>query len=159
MKEPDHEAILKVYTEEKLKDVVERAQLAFWAVVAESFPEIKTGDYSPDATVHFDQECKDAIGWWLIFNDPYLLGHKVRPLEGQCGTCKFAACFDYADSPSGPEDGVHCTSEAHVKMMDEQTQGDCNNMEEFKAYGFVNLWRLEQVAEESCRCPNWEKKG
>ncbi len=35
----------------------------------------------------------------------------------QCGTCKFADRFDYGPSPSGPEDGVHCTSEEHAAWL------------------------------------------
>ena len=78
-------------------------------------------------------------------------------IEGQCGTCKFAAVFDFADCPSGPEDGVHCTSEAHAKMLDEQTGGDCYT-QEYKEYGFLSLWRLEAIAEQSFRCANWQQR-
>ena len=72
-------------------------------------------------------------------------------VEGQCGTCKFA------DSHSGNEDGVQCTSEDHAKMLDEQTGGDCY-MQEYKDYGFLSLWRLEAIAEPSFRCANWQKR-
>ena len=82
---------------------------------------------------------------------------ETAPIEGQCGTCKFAAVFDFADSPSGPEDGVHCTSEDHAKMLDEQTGGDCY-MQEYKDYGFLSLWRLETIAEPSFKCANWQKR-
>jgi|GEM_PF-6160111 len=72
-------------------------------------------------------------------------------VEGQCGTCKFAAVFDFA------EDGVHCTSEAQAKMLDEQTGGDCY-MQEYKDYGFLSLWRLESLAEPSFKCANWQQR-
>ena len=78
---------------------------------------------------------------------------RSEAIEGQCGTCKFAGVFDFADSP----DGVHCTSEAHAKMLDEQTGGDCY-MQEHKDYGFLSLWRLESIAEPSFRCANWQKR-
>jgi hypothetical protein len=78
-------------------------------------------------------------------------------IEGQCGTCKFAAVFDFADSPSGNEDGVQCTSEAHANMLDEPTGGDCY-MQEYKDYGFLSLWRLEAIAEQSFRCANWQQR-
>ena len=78
-------------------------------------------------------------------------------VEGQCGTCKFAAVFDFADSPSGNEDGVQCTSEAHANMLDEQTGGDCY-MQEYKDYGFLSLWRLEAIAESSFKCTNWQQR-
>ena len=82
---------------------------------------------------------------------------KIEPVEGQCGTCKFAAAFDFADSPSGPEDGVHCTSEAQAKMLDEQSEVDWY-MQEYKEYGFLSLWRLVDVAEPSYRCANWQQR-
>ena len=82
---------------------------------------------------------------------------KIEPVEGQCGTCKFAATFDFADSPSGPEDGVHCTCEAQAKMLDEQSEVDWY-MQEYKEYGFLSLWRLEDVAEPSYRCANWQQR-
>ena len=78
-------------------------------------------------------------------------------VEGQCGTCKFAAIFGFADSSSRPEDGVHCTSEVHAKMLDEQTGGD-GYLQEYKDYGFLSLWRLEAIAEPSFRCANWQKR-
>ena len=78
-------------------------------------------------------------------------------VEAQCGTCKFAAVFDFAGSHSGNEDGVQCTSEAHAKMLDEQTGGDCY-MQEYKDYGFLSLWRLESIAEPSFRCANWQQR-
>ena len=82
----------------------------------------------------------------------------MDPVEFQCGTCKFAGEFCSGSGPSGPEDGVHCLSEAHAKLMDEQTHTD-TNMEEFRAYGFLDLYRLEGMAEKSHRCPSWEPKG
>ena len=78
-------------------------------------------------------------------------------VEGQCGTCKFAAVFDFADNHSVPEDGVHCISEAQAKMLDEQTGGDCY-MQEYKDYGFLSLWRLESLAEPSFKCANWQPR-
>ena len=80
-----------------------------------------------------------------------------QAIEGQCGTCKFAAVFDFADSPSGNEDGVQCTSEAHANMLDEQTGGD-GYLQEYKDYGFLSLWRLESIAEPSFGCENWQKR-
>ena len=83
--------------------------------------------------------------------------YQSEAVEGQCGTCKFAAVFDFADSPSGPDDGVHCTSEAQAKMLDEQTGGDCY-LQEWKAYGFLSLCRLESLAEPSFKCANWQQR-
>jgi hypothetical protein len=94
------------------------------------------------------------------------MGEYDKKIEGQCGTCAHALAFDYATSPSGPEDGVHCNSEGLAKQLDEQ----CNpspddkemadlidqNQKELKAYGFMDLYRLECVAEETHRCDFWQ---
>ena len=82
---------------------------------------------------------------------------QIQPVEGQCGTCKFAAAFHFADSSSGPEDGVHCTSEAQAKMLYEQTGSDYYQ-QEYLEYGFMSLWRLEDIAEPSYRCANWQER-
>lgn len=85
---------------------------------------------------------------------------KIQPVDGQCGTCAEAKEFGYSpDGPSGPEDGVHCGSHAQAVMMDDQTHGDAGSVAFFNEYGFLDLWRLEDMAEESYRCPNWKPKG
>jgi len=78
-------------------------------------------------------------------------------VDGQCGTCLFAKEFDFATTPSGPEDSVHCISEAHAKFNDE-SEGSDRNVSELTEYGFMDLWRLEAMAEEGYRCPNWLSK-
>jgi hypothetical protein len=92
------------------------------------------------------------------------MGEYDKKIEGQCGTCKFALAFDYAPSPSGPEDGVHCGCEglakhldAHTYVKDEGIVGELNQ-QELKEYGFLELWRLEALCEESYRCEFWEPK-
>ncbi|HVI41957.1 MAG TPA: hypothetical protein VM577_15000 [Anaerovoracaceae bacterium] len=54
--------------QQMIEDVVEQAQLAFWQEVAKSFPEIKTGDLPPDASVEFDEACKKVVQIWLASN-------------------------------------------------------------------------------------------
>ena len=78
-------------------------------------------------------------------------------VEGQCGTCLFAKEFDFADSPSGPEDGVHCISIEQAKLVDRQ-EGNNRWMSELTEYGFMDMWRLEAMAEEDYKCPNWLSK-
>ena len=80
----------------------------------------------------------------------------VTPVDGQCGTCGWAIGFEYADCPSGPEDAVKCTSEGQAELLRSQDQGDLTDM--LKTEGYMNLWRLEWLAEESFRCPNWKPK-
>jgi len=77
---------------------------------------------------------------------------KYEPVEGQCGTCGWAADFDYAGCPSGPEDGVHCASESLARAL--------GNWGEWKEMGYIELMRLEVLAEETFRCQHWKpKKG
>ena len=78
---------------------------------------------------------------------------KPEPVVGQCGTCKFAAA--YVDSLSEDTDWVHCSSVTHAKMLDDQSGGE-HYMQELKEYRFLNLWRLESLAEVSFKCPNWQ---
>lgn len=94
------------------------------------------------------------------------MGEYDKKIEGQCGTCKFASEFTFADCPSGPEDAVQCTSLAQATMLDEQHNPESEGeswynrfRKEMAEYGSMNLWRLEALAEESYRCPNWEKGG
>lgn len=51
-------------------DLMERAQEAFWAVVAAAHPEITTGDFGPLETIQFNQACETAIQQWVEGNRP-----------------------------------------------------------------------------------------
>jgi hypothetical protein len=75
----------------------------------------------------------------------------------QCGTCKFAAGFDFGPSPSGPEDGVHCTSQEHAAWLDEVATGR-RFQEELAQYGYMELFRLEILEPEGYECPHWQPK-
>jgi len=52
----------------RIEDATNEAQMSFFDVVAEHFPEIKTGDISPDATFAFDEACKRAVTAWVDGN-------------------------------------------------------------------------------------------
>ena len=55
----------------RLSNVLEEAEIAFWAVVADSYPEAKHGDFSPDATMKFAAATEEAVTLWLEWNaDP-----------------------------------------------------------------------------------------
>ena len=47
---------------------VEKAQEAFFASLASSFPLVKTGDLPPDATGDFYRECSAIAGTWVDLN-------------------------------------------------------------------------------------------
>jgi hypothetical protein len=57
-------------SDKKLDDVVMNADLAFWDVVAESYPEVQSGDFPPDATFEIHDAMKTAINRWLDWNHP-----------------------------------------------------------------------------------------
>ena len=85
---------------------------------------------------------------------------EVKPVEFQCGTCRFAKEFDYGPSPSGPQDGVHCANIDHARFLDSQQglneEHPCSNLREFRENGFLSIFRLEILAEEDFKCPSWE---
>lgn len=52
----------------RLREVVEEAELAFWAKVAELLPEAVAGDFPPDAWMAFNEACTEAVDTWVEFN-------------------------------------------------------------------------------------------
>lgn len=54
----------------KIHSVATVAEEAFWAEVAKAFPNIKTGDLSPDSDIPFRKACRDVIRAWLEENTP-----------------------------------------------------------------------------------------
>ncbi len=55
-------------TNERIAAAVEDAQTQFWNVIQRRFPEIKTGDFSPDAQMKFDGACEEAVRIWIDSN-------------------------------------------------------------------------------------------
>jgi len=62
------EKVLAQFRNEKMDQVIEDAQIAFWEVVAKKYPEVKSGDFPPDASFAFDGACKKALEFWLEWN-------------------------------------------------------------------------------------------
>lgn len=52
------------------ESLMEQAQAAFWAVVADAHPEITTGDFGPLETARFNEACETAIKRWVEGNSP-----------------------------------------------------------------------------------------
>lgn len=52
----------------RLSEVIEDAQMAFWAVVADKYPEITTGDFSPQDSIELDDALTKAVISWLDGN-------------------------------------------------------------------------------------------
>lgn len=47
---------------------VDDAQAAFWGAIADSFPEIRSGDLPPDFIFNFNEAVKKTVAAWLIGN-------------------------------------------------------------------------------------------
>ncbi|CAK1331633.1 MULTISPECIES: hypothetical protein [Burkholderia] len=56
--------------QKQIEEVAEQAQLAFWAEVAKSFPEVKSGDLPVQAVLQFNKACEQAVAVWLKSNHP-----------------------------------------------------------------------------------------
>lgn len=54
----------------RIEKAVEDADMAFWAEIAKAFPEVKSGDFPPDATFKWRLELLDAVLTWLTYNHP-----------------------------------------------------------------------------------------
>jgi len=54
--------------EPDLEEIRRKAIQAFWASVADSFPEIKTGDLSPMVVQSFDNYADELVDAWLESN-------------------------------------------------------------------------------------------
>ena len=48
-----------------MDEIIERAQNAFWNVIAIAHPEVTSGDFPPDAALAFDKACKEAVRVWM----------------------------------------------------------------------------------------------
>jgi len=55
---------------QRAADAIIAAQDAFWAKVAEHYPEVKMGDFPPDADRAFATACAVALKTWLTLNAP-----------------------------------------------------------------------------------------
>lgn len=77
--EEDGEAV-EAAAPQSFEQIVEKAQQAFWQVIAESYPTITSGDLWPDATHAFDEHCKTIARSWVEENLP--AGAVVRTEDG-----------------------------------------------------------------------------
>lgn len=60
---------------ERVVEAVEEAENAFWVVIAEKFPEAKTGNMYFDASVEFSDKCHDTAKLWVALNTNLLPDH------------------------------------------------------------------------------------
>ena len=60
--------ITKKVPQARIKKVMQKAQDAFWAVVAKEFKEVKSGDMDPGQTMKMEQDMMEVINIWLENN-------------------------------------------------------------------------------------------
>lgn len=68
-----------VTLEERIKKAIEDADVAFWEVIAKQFPEIKSGDFPPDAWFKFSEAQEKAVKVWYEGNREKMV-YKVEEL-------------------------------------------------------------------------------
>ena len=71
------------------------AQHYFWEEFASHFPEIKTGDFSPNDSAVFDWACTKATSAWIAANTP-------NTIKLECYTC----CLDRIQNVTQEKLGV-----------------------------------------------------
>ena len=67
---PDGKDTPEYPDDERIDVVVEKAQDAFWAVVAEEFPECTFGDFGPSESFRWDDAATNAVKAWVRNNHP-----------------------------------------------------------------------------------------
>jgi hypothetical protein len=55
-------------TQPNITEVATRAEEAFWDVVAQSYPDIKTGDMAPDVSIALKSYLENTIKTWVEAN-------------------------------------------------------------------------------------------
>ncbi len=53
-----------------LRSMTDEALDAFWEVIVKRYPQAKTGDLSPGATIALQLAAEDAVGEWIDNNVP-----------------------------------------------------------------------------------------
>ncbi len=62
---------------DRLKKALEDADLAFWAAIGDSYPEITTGDLDPGSVIEFNQASEAVVKQWLYYNSSELTGQEL----------------------------------------------------------------------------------
>jgi len=67
--------------EARMAEAIEDAEIAFWSVIVDAYPEATHGDFSPEATFALDAALKEAVTLWLEWNaDPQESEQKVAEI-------------------------------------------------------------------------------
>ena len=107
-------------TSPRLTAALMHAQDAFWAKIAECYPEAKSGDFPPDATSIFDDQCEAAVKYWIKLNCPLADTHPVA-LVGTGGGCE---AWEYRDAREHPGFFVWITELDDAAVPDDPETAD-----------------------------------
>ena len=102
------ERFTNLVNEAKAEDAVEEAIAAFWSVIVEKYPDIKSGDYAPMMEGVMYQQAGEWLEHWLDCNADRCedCGKKILSAEDACYemarvSCK--KCFSKTFAPTEDE--------------------------------------------------------
>ena len=56
--------------DKRIEEAAANAQTSFWGTIVDEFPEISSGDFSPESTHIFNKACEEAVREWVYGNMP-----------------------------------------------------------------------------------------
>lgn len=56
--------------DKRFEEAFQAAEEAFWNTVTSAYPEIESGDLSPEMTIGLEHRMKDTMAYWLCANRP-----------------------------------------------------------------------------------------
>lgn len=65
-----HPSRIAAPSPKRIVEAIQKADEAFWAAVAEAFPEATAGDVDPGAIMEWEEATFKAVVDWLSFNHP-----------------------------------------------------------------------------------------
>jgi hypothetical protein len=91
----------------RLRDAVERGQQAFWSVIAASFPEASSGDFTPEATLALERSLFLAALSWSRNNLLVIRATpEAQPSDEEWANQTFNAWLAKNDKPIGRTAGT-----------------------------------------------------
>ncbi len=110
---------IKPEHQQRLSAALQHADEAFWARIAESFPEAKTGDFPPEVTYRRDYKNSEDVILWLHYNAPQLVvGCEGVSAQYQSVGLNYRVHFDDGSSVTmfGTHDEVFAAYPSAIKI-------------------------------------------
>lgn len=93
--------------DDRIAAATETASLAFWASVAESFPDATTGDFPPDGTLAINHAMRKAVDQWTAWNSPSMA--VPNPFADEPTDAELAAAHDSFTADAADVDDTPAT--------------------------------------------------